>query len=384
MPDFGPRWQNPKKWERGGQAQTFLVEDSESDDHRICIAKVMGNPDEQRRARFRQELEICRKLDHPNIVKILDSGTTVKSKSPFFVMPYYSRGTLQDNFETLGDPLARFRIFLFVCSALQYSYRNGVAVHRDLKPLNIFVADDGTPVVGDFGLCYASDPIEERLTSAGEDVGARKYLPPEWREGRVDEPNALGDQYSLGKILYWLMVGKVYDGHEDDHHSVERRIAKEFWYAPDPSRIKPREFTQTWTLAFSLADDLVGRTVQKDSARRFPNFQDLVDQVELAVERVSRGGRVLDLNLPKRCLFCQSGTYQVGIYNNTTKMPDAKTRKSIGQDENPIKDLQNIASYGYGINTRGIPLILTCDYCGNVQYFRLDKTADGSGQRWRP
>jgi serine/threonine protein kinase len=117
-------------------------------------------------------------------------------------MPYYERGTFAENHERLGSPLERLRLFLQICAGVAYAHAQGL-IHRDLKPANIFLSEGRIPVVGDFGLCYRHESgTDERLTLSNEAVGARKYIPPEWREGRVDNPQATGDIYSLGKILY--------------------------------------------------------------------------------------------------------------------------------------------------------------------------------------
>src|SRR5262249_19593468 len=136
---------------------------------------------------------------------------------PYFVMLYYTLGTLEAVYDQLGTPLDRMRVFLAICEGVAYAHSRRL-IHRDLKPSNIFMSTLQHPVVGDFGLCYRADEnAEGRFTQSTEAVGARKYMPAEWREGRADEPKHTGDIYSLGKILYWLFQGRVYDGHEDDH-----------------------------------------------------------------------------------------------------------------------------------------------------------------------
>ena len=93
MPDFGGRWTNPKPLDQGGQAQTFLVDDTEAPGVRR-VAKILNNPKADRKARFLQEIEVTESFDHPNVVRGLGKGETSKSKFPYFVMPYYELGTL--------------------------------------------------------------------------------------------------------------------------------------------------------------------------------------------------------------------------------------------------------------------------------------------------
>src|SRR5262249_46015552 len=162
-------------------------------------------------------------------------------------------------------------------------------------------------VVGDFGLGYRADEdIESRLTQTSEAVGARKYMPPEWREGRIDNPLPTGDIYSLGKILYWMFQGRVYDGHEDDH-VIEHPILK----TNTVLAIQDQREPERWLFAKSVAHELVKQTVVKNSANRIDTAAKLVAKVEAGIDRVEIGARVLDFNLPKPCLFCGTGTYQL-------------------------------------------------------------------------
>jgi serine/threonine protein kinase len=299
-------------------------------------------------------------------------------------MPYYESGTLEESYDSLGTPLERLRIFLSICEGVAYAHSKGL-VHRDLKPANIFMADAAVPVVGDFGLCYRADEDrDERNTQTLEAVGARKYMPPEWREGRVETPQPTGDVYSLGKILYWMFQGRVFDGHEDDH-STEHPILKTSAALLNQTPEDP----QPWTLANLLADELVSRTVRKRPEDRFSSAASLIAQVKVAIDRLESGGRVLDFNLPKRCLFCAAGTYQLPPNLPLPLRDDRKNPPpwSSASGRWPFRMLQQFVKnqLGFGQETPGpIPVCLVCNVCGNVQYFRLDLTADKSGQKWNP
>lgn len=384
MPDFGTRWKSSQPLSKGGQAQTFFVSDAENPSGPMRVAKILSNPKEDRKTRFLQEIEVTESFDHPNVVRSLGSGETRTSKWPYFVMPYYESGTLEENYDNLGTPLDRLKIFLKICEGVAYAHSKGL-VHRDLKPENIFMPDAAVPVVGDFGLCYRADEdADGRKTQTSEAVGARKYMPPEWREGRVEEPQPTGDVYSLGKILYWMFERRVYDGHEDDHSALHPIVKMEL------ALHNKSEAPRGWTLAHSLADELVGQTVRKMPNDRLASIPELIGKVQTAIDRVENGGRVLDFNLPKRCLFCAVGTYELPKNMPFYLRAERRNPRARAGESWPFQMLQGLVKQQFGVNleTSGgnvpIPIFLVCDVCGNVQQFRFDLTSDGSGQKWNP
>ena len=142
-----------------------------------------------------------------------------------------------------------------------------------------------------------------------------------------------------------------------------------------------------WALVKSVADELVSLTVRKRAEERVETVAKLIDQVKAAIDRVESGGRVLDFNLPKRCLFCASGTYQLPANLPFYLRDKRRNPPAAGRGEFPFRELQNFirSELGFGKETPGpIPIYLVCDVCGNIQYFRLDLTSDKSGQKWNP
>lgn len=382
MPDFGSRWLNPELLQRGGQALTYKVTDADDPNRPIRVAKILNNPKEDRKARFLREIEVTETFDHPNVVRSLGRGETAGRKYPFFVMPLYQRGTLEECYPNLGTPLERLRLFLAICEGVNYAHAAGL-IHRDLKPSNIFMTSECHPVVGDFGLCYrAEEDADGRNTQTTEAVGARKYMPPEWREGRTDTPQVNGDVYSLGKVLYWLFQGRVFDGHEDDHvteHPILERSTVLHNQTPHPP--------QRWTLAEALAGELVDRTVRKKPQDRVNSVAALITDVTKAVERIECHGRVLDFNLPKRCTFCGEGTYVLPPNHPFPRRDERRNPRPNSLGQWPFQNLQEFLKglLGFGRATEGpIPICLVCTVCGNIQYFRLDLTSDKSGQKWNP
>ena len=153
------------------------------------------------KARFEREVEVLRKLEHPNIVPILDFGE--HEGSPFIVMPYISTGTLADKLKSGPlTPQEGARFMSEVSGALADAHEQGI-VHRDIKPSNILIDEGGTALLSDFGLAHLTD-VHESLTGSAV-IGTPAYMSPEQCQGSTID--ARSDQYSLGVVLYHLTTG---------------------------------------------------------------------------------------------------------------------------------------------------------------------------------
>ncbi len=187
---------------RGGMTTVHKALDLQED--REVAIKLLAPylvKDPKFKARFEREVEVLRKLKHPNIVPILDFGE--HEGAPFIVMPYTSTGTLADRLKSGPiTPKEGARLMSEVSSALAYAHEQGI-VHRDIKPSNILIDEDGTALLSDFGLAHLTD-VHESLTGSAV-IGTPAYMSPEQcRGGPID---ARSDQYSLGVVLYHLTTG---------------------------------------------------------------------------------------------------------------------------------------------------------------------------------
>jgi hypothetical protein len=123
---------------------------------------------------------------------------------------------------------------------------------------------------------------------------------------------------------------------------------------------------------------------------RLASVPELINKVQVAIDRVENGGRVLDFNRPKRCLFCAVGTYELTQNIPFYTRAERKSQPLKGGEPWAFQGLQTAVKgqFGVSLETSGasapIPIFLVCDVCGNVQYFRFDLTSDRSGQKWNP
>lgn len=157
-------------------------------------------------ARFWTEAAIMARLDHPGIARVLESGES--EGHPFIVMERVEGRTLDTYVrETTAPVRRRLELVAAVCDAVHHAHVNGV-IHRDLKPTNVMVRDDGRIAVLDFGIARTAGSSSND-TRAGELIGTPLYMSPEQARLRPDEVDARSDVYSLGVTLYELVAGQL-------------------------------------------------------------------------------------------------------------------------------------------------------------------------------
>ncbi|MFC1946485.1 protein kinase [Chloroflexota bacterium] len=200
------RYQVKKKLGEGGKKKVYLVHDKVLDrDVAFALIKT-ENLDEPGRKRVLREAQAMGKLgDHPNIMSIHDMGQI--DGQPYIVIPNMSGGDVEGLIEKVPDHRLSLdqtiNIAKAVCQGLIFAHSNGV-IHRDLKPGNVWLTDDGTARIGDFGLAVMTDV--SRLTMEGMMVGTVSYMPPE--QAGVGEVTPKADLYSLGAMLYEMVTGR--------------------------------------------------------------------------------------------------------------------------------------------------------------------------------
>ena len=157
------------------------------------------------RKRFEREAKALAKLNHPNIVQVIDYGEY--DGIPYLVMPYLPGGTLKGKISGSAMPyLEAAQLLTPIARALDYAHRHKI-IHRDVKSSNILITEDGEPMLSDFGVAKLFDEEETvELTGTGIGIGTPEYMAPEQFQGGVVDRRA--DIYSLGVVLFEMVAGR--------------------------------------------------------------------------------------------------------------------------------------------------------------------------------
>ncbi|HEY7029660.1 MAG TPA: protein kinase [Gemmatimonadales bacterium] len=245
---------------RGGMATVYLAHDIALD--RKVAIKVMSSAivDEGMAERFRREARTAAALNHPHIIPIY----AVRDRYPllFFAMKFIAGQSLDPILKTAGGlPIPMVQTILSQAgSALGYAHRRGV-IHRDVKPANVMIDDEGWVVVTDFGIAKVSSATG--LTVTGVTVGTPAYMSPEQCLGK--EVTGASDQYSLGVVAYEMLTGAP----PFSADSAMAVMFAQFQETPKPI-LESRPDCPT-----KLAD-IVMRMLEKDPEKRWPTIDDAV------------------------------------------------------------------------------------------------------------
>ena len=207
--ELGDRYELGHQLGSGGMATVYLAYDKLLD--REVAVKVLADRFAQDPAfveRFRREASAAAGLNHPNIVAVYDRGEA--ESTYYIVMEYLSGPDLKKVIREQGplDPAVAVDNALQILSALTAAHGAGI-VHRDIKPQNVMVGEDGRLRVADFGIARAD--ADQQMTEAGSVIGTAQYLSPEQAQG--EETTAASDTYAVGIVLYEMLTGRVpFDG----------------------------------------------------------------------------------------------------------------------------------------------------------------------------
>ena len=259
----------------GGMASVYRAHDKLLE--RSVALKVLHEQfsrDPEYVERFRREARAIARVSHPNIVTVIDRGTYEGQE--YIVFEHVRGETLKDVVEREGPlPVAEALGFVHqVARALAFAHEQGV-VHRDVKPHNVLVDDEGGAKVTDFGLARSLDPDHD-ITQTGTVMGTSDYISPEQASGRpVDERS---DQYALGVLLYELLAGEVPFPAEGQMAAAVRHMRD-----PVPSlRERRRDVSPA-------VDEVIQRAMAKRPEDRFATTAALVAALEACLAEEEEG-----------------------------------------------------------------------------------------------
>jgi len=292
-----------EKLGEGGCGAVYVAEQTEPVRRRVALKVIkLGMDTKAVIARFEAERQALAMMDHPNIAKVLDAGTT-EAGHPYFIMELV-RGIRITEYCDQNQLSTRERLDLFikVCHAIQHAHQKGI-IHRDIKPSNIMVTlHDGVPVpkVIDFGIAKAT---EGRLTDATvytqlhQFVGTPAYISPEQAEMSGLDIDTRSDIYSLGVLLYELLIGSTpFDANELMASGIDgmRKMIREKEPVRPSTRLLTLQGEELTTTAKRRSSDapklvhqlkgdldwIVMKCLEKDRTRRYETANGLASDLK--------------------------------------------------------------------------------------------------------
>lgn len=268
-----------KELGRGGMGAVYLARRADGQFQKLVAIKILkrGTDTDEVLRRFRIERQILANLDHSNITRLLDAGITGDGL-PYFVMELIegtpiTRFVQRENLDLRG----RLALFLKVCSAVDLAHKN-LVIHRDIKPGNVLVKDDGEPKLLDFGIAKLLNSSDDGdITVAVERRLTPTYAAPEQAAGK--SVSVATDVYSLGALLYELLTNQP-----PPSPSLPTNFALEDASTPNSSQERlPSQVVTRPGVKRDLEgqlDRIVKRAMEKEPVKRYPSVEDLATDIE--------------------------------------------------------------------------------------------------------
>lgn len=312
---------------KGGMGTIYRARNTEND--QVAAVKVLRRELAANRSflvRFRREVRALQEVEHPNVVRVLDVGE--QGDIQYYVMEYFEKALAGLLREGPLEPVRALQLAAQAARGLQAVHDAGV-VHRDVKPSNILIGDDGVARIGDFGVARLTTAT--RMTQTGAILGTPAYMAPEQAEN--PEVDRRADIYSLGVVLYEMLIGKPpFEGNTALDILQKHRLnlpepPKSFnprlpgalsrlalaMLAKDPAR-RPASMTVVADALEHLADNLNGRLAAEGQPPRELSSTELRERYERTYARVAFWTkRAVALAAVVMAAYV---AYRVGVYLN--------------------------------------------------------------------
>lgn len=276
---------------RGGMGEVYAARDVSAEDRvalKLIHPELLGSS--KTRSRFEREVELTRRIDHPNVLKVRDFLKVEppgheNAQVPCLVMEFLEGPTLADHLNERKGPMSSEEARPIVCqiaAALSAAHRAGV-VHRDLKPDNVFLVPDRKTgglraVLTDFGVARADRARKDGGSSKNSDdsqtftasnvlIGTPDYMAPEQLE--LEKAGPLSDLYSLGLVFFEMVTGRLPFQSKNRLEAVFQRVKEP---APSPRSIRP-EIDED-------CDRVIQRCLQREPADRYTNAQEIIRELD--------------------------------------------------------------------------------------------------------
>ena len=261
-------------------------------------------------------------------------------KGRWYVSRYYSGGVLIEKLDRFkGNVVGALQAFRGLVAGVAELHK-GKMVHRDIKPQNVFIGDNGDLVLGDFGLVFFEDDEHTRLSATFENVGTRDWMPP-WAMGmRIEEIRPSFDVFSLGKVLWSLISGKK---------------VLQLWYFDRPQFDVEKQFPDAPHI--SLVRSIFEKSIVENETGCLESAAQLLAEVDRVISQIQRGGTRLRDNIVRHCGVCGIGQYEL-------------TTTGAGAERALVTE--------FGLEPKGDHSfrIYCCGHCGHVQLFSRGTTRE--------
>jgi len=386
LPEYIGRYEIIRSLGTGGMGNVYLASQKLDDFERLVAVKVIkrGMDSDAVVSRFRIERSILGSLNHPNIAKLLDAGTTDDGRA-FFAMEYVDGQRITDYCDAHRLSVeARLDLFDTICRAVHHAHQN-VVVHRDLKPSNILVTGSGTVKLLDFGVAKLLDPNAVGFTIPVTELEfafvTPEYASPEQLRGEVVSTSS--DVFSLGVLLYELLSGhRPFGEAATTRAELVRRICEE-----DPKRtsaavaatseIRHRDGSQSTVTPSSVGqgrsttdvrlvaalrgdlDNIVMRAIRKDPGERYASVEQFREDVQryrdgepIIARPATVRYRLRKLYTRNRRVFPIAAAVLIGIIGMTAYyVHDLRVQRTTAQEA--FRKAENVKQFVIGLFEQG-------------------------------